>query len=157
MYRNYARKTSVHARLLQIFRLTSRCIVLLLAKYYLGTFFAPQKTGLSGAPRSRAPAPPTAWLLRTPPIPCAGSAPASGCESAPNVKFCVAKTPTGTRGITRPVPGDRGLSPARGLSGVLRALPKTPEAIAAKRQLPVYLTQNAGAKEIAFNGFCGTP
>jgi hypothetical protein len=32
-------------------------IVLLPAKNSLGAFFAPQKTGLSGAPRLRAPAP----------------------------------------------------------------------------------------------------
>jgi hypothetical protein len=42
-----------------------------LARLRLGAFFAPQKTGLCGAPRFRAPAPPAAWLLRTPSIPCA--------------------------------------------------------------------------------------
>jgi hypothetical protein len=39
-------------------------IVLLLAKYYLGAFSAAPKTGLSGAPRSRAPAPMHGHLWR---------------------------------------------------------------------------------------------
>jgi hypothetical protein len=34
----------------------------------LGAFFAPQKTGLSGAPRSRAPAPATPWLNPSNPL-----------------------------------------------------------------------------------------
>jgi hypothetical protein len=34
----------------------------------LGAFFAPQKTGLCGAPRSRAPAPATPWLNPSNPL-----------------------------------------------------------------------------------------
>jgi hypothetical protein len=34
----------------------------------LGAFFAPQKTGLSGAPRSRAPAPAAPWLNPSNPL-----------------------------------------------------------------------------------------
>jgi hypothetical protein len=39
-----------------------------LAKYYLGAFFASQKTGLSGAPCSRTPAPATPWLNPSNPL-----------------------------------------------------------------------------------------
>jgi hypothetical protein len=67
-------------------------IVLLLAKHNLGAFFAPQKTGLCGAPRFRAPAPSLRAVAAPHPsrsksagfaTPCA-VAPLRG-ESVPNV------------------------------------------------------------------------
>jgi hypothetical protein len=80
-------------------------IALLLAKHNLGAFFAPQKTGLCGAPRSRAPAPtfgrlrPNAVAAPHPSNPLRSWHPLPGVSPIPVRSFAYAKPRKKSRAV----------------------------------------------------------